>query len=245
MSYRGKSKGHYGNQHRNRSVASVQAARSQRAREMDSRLKAPIAKNPEQWMNTPNRFDLSGIDTPKGPIVSKKQLERAHEVKEDFDKDGHWVTINGQHVWIKEEGEMGGGGGEGGQNLNTPNAQLTSGEKMKLESSIIDSNKIDYKEQQFRTNIKQSFIESDKRLSAMNHREQGTFQGVSVPMAVEKQGADFREFVKTNYMSATLSAASQPERLNLANELHQINGQLNTELLRVANEELDKLKRGM
>lgn len=41
------------------------ARRSNRAKLIDEGLRAPIAKNPEQWMQQPNRFDIPDVDTPK------------------------------------------------------------------------------------------------------------------------------------------------------------------------------------
>lgn len=63
MRYKGKSKGRYGNRSK-RSVRSVQASRSKRARNQDARLRAPIAKNSEQWTNDPSHFDLPKVDLP-------------------------------------------------------------------------------------------------------------------------------------------------------------------------------------
>jgi len=53
------------NRHGNRSVASMQASRSARSRAMDARLRAPIAKNEEQWLNDPGHYDLPDVDLPK------------------------------------------------------------------------------------------------------------------------------------------------------------------------------------
>ena len=41
----------------------VQARRSDHAKAIDSQLKAPKAKNVEQWLSAPNRFDLPNVDT--------------------------------------------------------------------------------------------------------------------------------------------------------------------------------------
>jgi predicted HicB family RNase H-like nuclease len=54
----------------------VHAARSLHARKVDERLKAPIAKTPEQWKAQSNRFDLPDIDTPK---ASGRSQEPKHE----------------------------------------------------------------------------------------------------------------------------------------------------------------------
>jgi hypothetical protein len=64
--YQGKKKGSYGGQSRsNRSIYSVQAARSSRSKALDSAFKAPLAKTDEQWMNDPSHYDWPNIDTPK------------------------------------------------------------------------------------------------------------------------------------------------------------------------------------
>lgn len=70
MSYRGKKKGSYGNRSK-RSVKSVQASRSKRARSIDAALKAPIAKTKEQWIQNPNRFDWPHIDDPRSKAQKK------------------------------------------------------------------------------------------------------------------------------------------------------------------------------
>jgi hypothetical protein len=43
----------------------VQAQRSAWAKHIDERLKAPKAKDVNQWLSAPNRFDLPNIDTNK------------------------------------------------------------------------------------------------------------------------------------------------------------------------------------
>lgn len=62
MGYRGKSKGSYGSL---KHARSFQSTRSARARSIDAALKAPFAKTTEQWLKTPNRFDLPNIDDPR------------------------------------------------------------------------------------------------------------------------------------------------------------------------------------
>jgi hypothetical protein len=49
----------------------VQAKRSSWAKHIDERLKAPKAKNVDQWLSVPNRFDLPNVDTNK--IKEKKK----------------------------------------------------------------------------------------------------------------------------------------------------------------------------
>ncbi len=63
MSYNGKRGSGYGNQIRR--ARRVQARRSPHAKAIDEGLKAPIAKNVDQWLNQPNRFDLPNVDTNK------------------------------------------------------------------------------------------------------------------------------------------------------------------------------------
>lgn len=73
MSYRGKSKGCYGNV---RKLQRVHAKRSKRAKRIDESLRAPIAKTPEQWLAQPNRFDFPEVDTLKEANDDlKKQTE--------------------------------------------------------------------------------------------------------------------------------------------------------------------------
>jgi len=48
-----------------RKARRVQATRSDHAKAIDSKLKAPKAKNAEQWLSAPNRFDLPTVDTNK------------------------------------------------------------------------------------------------------------------------------------------------------------------------------------
>jgi len=61
LSYREHPKNLYGV----RKAQRIHARRSKRARHIDERLKAPMAKSFEQWNNQPNRFDLPNVDTPK------------------------------------------------------------------------------------------------------------------------------------------------------------------------------------
>jgi hypothetical protein len=49
----------------NRKAKRVQAKRSDWAKHIDSKLKAPKAKNVDQWLSAPNRFDLPNVDTNK------------------------------------------------------------------------------------------------------------------------------------------------------------------------------------
>lgn len=50
-----------------RRARKVQARRSDHAKAIDSKLKAPKAKNTAQWLSAPNRFDLPTVDTNKKP----------------------------------------------------------------------------------------------------------------------------------------------------------------------------------
>jgi len=78
LSYRGHSKGSYGI----RRLQRFHARRSNRAKQIDESLRAPIAKTPEQWMQQPNRFDTPDVDTPK---QSTKQEEKHQETARIFE----------------------------------------------------------------------------------------------------------------------------------------------------------------
>jgi hypothetical protein len=56
--------GHSGNI---RKAKQVQDRRSDWAKHIDSKLKVPKAKNVNQWLSAPNRFDLPNVDTNKPP----------------------------------------------------------------------------------------------------------------------------------------------------------------------------------
>ena len=79
LSYRGSSKGCYGNF---RKAQKFHARRSPRAKHIDEGLRAPLAKSTEQWMQQPNRFDLPNVDTPK---QSEKQEEKHQETAKTFE----------------------------------------------------------------------------------------------------------------------------------------------------------------
>jgi hypothetical protein len=85
LSYKGNSKSNYGSQRHNRSIQSVQNARSSHARNLDSHFKAKLAKSPEQWMNYPSRFDLPEVDAPKpkeeiAPVQPPRQIWKKREL---------------------------------------------------------------------------------------------------------------------------------------------------------------------
>ena len=48
-----------------RTARKVQARRSDHAKAIDRSLKAPKAKNVDEWLSAPNRFDLPTVDTNK------------------------------------------------------------------------------------------------------------------------------------------------------------------------------------
>lgn len=73
MSYSAKSGHGYGSIRRARRV---QARRSNHAKAIDSQLKAPKAKNTEQWLSAPNRFDLPTVDTNKPQVKTKVKSQR-------------------------------------------------------------------------------------------------------------------------------------------------------------------------
>jgi hypothetical protein len=59
------SKGGHGYGNNLRKARRVQARRSDHAKAIDLKLKAPKAKNAEQWLSAPNRYDLPTVDTNK------------------------------------------------------------------------------------------------------------------------------------------------------------------------------------
>ena len=63
MGYGTKSGHGYGNNLRH--ARNVQARSSAHAKAIDRNLKAPKAKNGEEWLSAPNRFDLPTVDTNK------------------------------------------------------------------------------------------------------------------------------------------------------------------------------------
>jgi hypothetical protein len=67
MSYNPKGGHGYGNRHRRgfKGLMAVQNSRSSRSILMDNRLRAPLAKTEDQWINDPSHFDWPDIDTPK------------------------------------------------------------------------------------------------------------------------------------------------------------------------------------
>lgn len=79
MSYRGRRKGSYGKiGHAKR----VQARRSDHAKAIDRKLKAPKARSVDQWLSAPNRYDLPNIDTNK----PQKKTKSCRITKEEFSK---------------------------------------------------------------------------------------------------------------------------------------------------------------
>lgn len=82
MSYRGSPKGSYGSQIRR--AKRVQAKRSDWAKHIDERLKAPKAKNVEQWLSAPNRYDLPNVDTnkPKETEENRQEPEKPFEPRQ-------------------------------------------------------------------------------------------------------------------------------------------------------------------
>jgi hypothetical protein len=48
-----------------RRAKKVQARRNSWAKHIDERLKAPKAKNVDEWLSAPNRFDLPNVDMNK------------------------------------------------------------------------------------------------------------------------------------------------------------------------------------
>ena len=62
MSYRGHRESSYGNIRR---LQRVHAHRTSRTKRIDESLRAPLAKDSEEWLAQPNRFDVPNVDTPK------------------------------------------------------------------------------------------------------------------------------------------------------------------------------------
>lgn len=77
MSYNSKSGRGYGGI---RHARNVQARRSAHAKAIDSQLKAPKAKNVDQWLSAPNRFDLPTVDTNK----PKKRIKSCRVSDEEY-----------------------------------------------------------------------------------------------------------------------------------------------------------------
>jgi hypothetical protein len=77
LSYRGSSKGSYGSQIRY--AKKVQSCRSSHAKAIDEKLKAPKAKDVDQWLSAPNRFDLPNVDTNK-PKKKAKSMRVSEKV---------------------------------------------------------------------------------------------------------------------------------------------------------------------
>ncbi len=83
MSYRVHREGCYGNVGR---LQRIHSHRSGRAKKIDETLRAPLAKDSEEWLAQPNRFDVPDVDTPKQrkqsterkiePIIQRGSLRR-------------------------------------------------------------------------------------------------------------------------------------------------------------------------
>jgi hypothetical protein len=82
LSYRGKQTGSHGVS--KRSVRSFQASGSKRAQSMAFRLKAPVAKSLDQWVEQPTQFDLLNVGAPKN--VRTQLEEIAEELYPSDDK---------------------------------------------------------------------------------------------------------------------------------------------------------------
>jgi hypothetical protein len=67
MGYNPRSGHGYGNNRRRgfKRLIGVQNSRSSRSIMMDNRLRAPLAKTEQQWVNDPSHYDWPNIDTPK------------------------------------------------------------------------------------------------------------------------------------------------------------------------------------
>jgi hypothetical protein len=69
LSYSAKSGHGYGNLIKR--ARRVQARRSGHAKAIDRSLKAPKAKNVDEWLSAPNRFDLPNVDMNKPEKAEK------------------------------------------------------------------------------------------------------------------------------------------------------------------------------
>jgi|APHM01.1.fsa_nt_gi hypothetical protein len=48
---------------RTESIQEIHNKRSERAKDMDRRQNTPTTTRPRQWLDNPNRYDYSGVDT--------------------------------------------------------------------------------------------------------------------------------------------------------------------------------------
>lgn len=71
----------YNRQSNSRTIYSVQASRSKKAKALDSVLKAPLAETDDQWMNNPSHYDWPNLDTPKPKEQSIETKSSVTEVK--------------------------------------------------------------------------------------------------------------------------------------------------------------------
>ena len=58
-----------------RTAQQIHASRSQKARFLDERLKASLAKSEEEWTKNPNRLDLKGVDYPEPKVSTEKEIK--------------------------------------------------------------------------------------------------------------------------------------------------------------------------
>lgn len=87
--YKIRSKSSYGNLIRR--ARTVQARRSDHAKAIDMALKSPKAKDVQQWLSAPNRFDLPKVDTNK---PQKNQLKSMAVIKEYY-----WENDNANKIF--------------------------------------------------------------------------------------------------------------------------------------------------
>jgi len=109
-----------------RTVRQIQASRSPRARQIDARLKAKLAKDEAEWARQPNRRDLKGVDYPREQRVKtpqkQEQPKRHLEVlwtrnsrlkhkefpleKKEQAFNWYW-RVSGDQIVLREEGKYG------------------------------------------------------------------------------------------------------------------------------------------
>ena len=98
-----------------RTAQQIHASRSQKARIMDESLKAPLAKNEEEWKKNPNRLDLPYVDTPRPKAsdeLGKKSLNTPNDQIVSGEKMAtqlesgkrYRFTFNEQAIWDQSRG---------------------------------------------------------------------------------------------------------------------------------------------
>ena len=93
-----------------RTVQQIQASRTPRARQIDAKLKAKIAKSEAEWARQPNRRDLKGVDYPKAKIRTQTPLEkektdiawlRQYSLEELVDSENQFIKMTSRFAYNK------------------------------------------------------------------------------------------------------------------------------------------------